>query len=228
MIAAEPTIALPGESLSELVWRLHPEMHRLLEGRAETDWAEADLASAHIGFTTERFVALPGLLSAADTALLGPYYRRLIAVGLMGWATDPVRLVINDDPVGRALLRQIRPTVQTIVGRPIRESYTFAAEYSGGVALRMHTDRIQCEYTISLFLDYTPLVPGARSPWSLDILSPGRPQPLRFHQARGEGILFKGRELVHGRMALPADERCLVLMLHYVDADFPEEQLDRC
>jgi len=175
----------------------------------------------------DRWVALPGLLSTADTALLGYYYRCLIAAGLLTWTTDPVRLVINDDPVGRALLRQILPIIQSIVGRPIRESYTFAAEYSGGVALRMHTDRLQCEYTISLLLDYAPLAPGACSPWSLDILVPGQPQPLRFHQARGGGILFKGREFEHGRTALPADARCLVLMLHYVDADFREAQLDR-
>lgn len=203
-----------------------PEMIPILEGRAETAWIAADLDAAHARFATDRFLALPELLSAADTTLVSSYYRLMAEARWMVPTTDPERLVTGNDPIGRALLSQFLPIVQTIVGRPIRESYTFTAEYLPGAALPMHVDRLQCEYTISLFLDYDPLPLGQPSPWSLDVESPLHPEILRFHQARGEGILLKGRELAHGRPTVLERDRCMVIMLHYVDSDFPDDQMD--
>lgn len=212
---------------ARLVARLYPEMISILDGRIETYRAETDHVPSRVSFATERFVALPELLTAADTSLVSQYYRRLIESGLLKRADAPDRWIINNDPIGRALLRLFKPIVQTIVGRRIRESYTFAAEYFPGAVLPMHLDRAHCEYTISLFLDYSPLSSNERSPWPLNIESSLHAQLRSFHQARGEGVLFKGRELRHGRPALPQSDRCLVLMLHYVDADFPDEQMDR-
>ena len=228
MITAETPTAPPSERLTaEQVAQNLPGMIPILDGRAETAWGEVDLNSARAGFSAERFLAMPGLLSGTDTARVGEYYRLMIEAGWMVPVSDPERLVTGNDPVGRALLRQFLPIVQAIVGGPIRESYTFTAEYLPGAALPMHVDRLQCEYTISLFLDYDRLPVGERSPWSLDVESPSYAEPLRFHQARGEGILLKGRELPHGRPVVLENDRCLVIMLHYVDADFPDDQLNR-
>jgi hypothetical protein len=203
-----------------------PEMIPILDGRAETAWAAADLDSVQSGFAAERFLAMPGLLSGAATSQVANYYRRIAEARWMVPAPDPERLVTANDPVGRALLRQFLPIVQAIVGGPIRESYTFTADYLPGAALPMHVDRLQCEYTISLFLDYGRLPVGEHSPWSLDVALPLHAEPLRFYQTRGEGILFKGRDLPHGRPVALEHDRCLVIMLHYVDADFPDEQME--
>jgi hypothetical protein len=210
--------------------RLYPEMSAILDGRAGTGWADADLAAARAGFAADRFLALPGLLSAADVAVVDRYYRRLIEAGLLTLTIPPypLRLVIADDPVGRALLRQFHPIIQAIAGRPIRQGYSFAAEYQPGAVLPMHTDRVGCEYSISLLVNYDPPFEGGRSPWPLDVASPRQAQPVRIHQALGDGILFKGTELPHGRPDLPQTHRCLILMVHYVDDDFPEERQDRC
>lgn len=227
MITAETPTAPTSERLTaEQVAQHLPEMIPILEGRAETDWADADLGSAHARFAAERFLALPGLLSDSDTTRVGEYYRLMDEAGWLVPTSDPERLVTGNDPVGWALLRRFLPIVQAIVGVPIRESYTFTAVYLPGAALPMHVDRLQCEYTISLFLDCDRLPVGERSPWSLDVESPSQVEPLRFHQARGEGILLKGRELRHGRPDALEHDRCMVVMLHYVDADFPDDQMD--
>lgn len=220
---APPTRLLSADLLAEL----HPEMTSILGGRAETDWADADLASAHASFAADRFLMMPGFLSGADTALVDLYYRRLNEAGLLTLTSPPhpLRLVIADDPVGRALLRQFHPIVEAIAGHPLRENYCFTAEYQPGALLPMHRDRAGCEYSISLLVNYDPLPPGGRSTWPLDIVSPRHAQPVQFCPARGDALLFKGRELLHGRPPLPQTDRCLVLMLHYVDAELPDEQM---
>ena len=226
MMTAENQPVPPNALLTsgDLTW-LHSEMSAILDGRAGTRWDDADFAAAHARFAVDRFLALPGLLSAAHASVVGRYYRRLIEAGLLTptLPPHPLRLVIADDPVGQALLRQFHPTVQAIVGRPIRQGYSFTAEYQPGAVLPRHTDRAACEYSISLLINYDPPFEGEHSPWPIEVESPGYAQPVRIHQALGDGLLFKGRELPHWRPALPEGHRCLVVMVHYVDADSPEQ-----
>jgi len=227
MLTTEMSAVPPSDQLTaELVAEYRPLLAPILDGRAETAWTAADLGSAPARFAAERFLALPGLLSDHDTGLVAEYYRVLTETGWMTPAADPIRWVTGNDPVGRALLGQFRPVVEAIAGRPLRDSYSFTAEYLPGAALPMHVDRLQCEYTISILLDYDPLPAGGRSPWPLDVESPLHPQTLHFHQARGEGVLMKGRELRHGRPAALEQDRCLVIMLHYVEGDFPDTQME--
>jgi hypothetical protein len=211
---------------STFVAEYRPDLISILEGRADTAWTTASVASDRPRFASDNFLTLPGLLSDADTSRVTQYYRTLIETGWMVPAHDPVRWVTGNDPVGRALLRQFLPTVEAVATRPLRESYTFTAEYLPGSVLPMHIDRPQCEYTISLLLDYDPMPSCRRSPWPLEVDAPVRARRLQFHQARGEGVLLKGRELPHGRPALLEKDRCMVIMLHYVDADFPEELME--
>jgi hypothetical protein len=220
---APPTALLDAGLLAEL----HPEMTSILGGGAETAWTDADFASAHASFSADRFLMMPGLLSGADTALVDRYYRRLNQAGLLTLTSPPypLRLTIADDPVGRALLRQFHPIIEAIAGHSLRQNYSFTAEYQPGAVLPMHTDRAGCEYSISLLIDYDPLPPGGRSTWPLDIASPLHAHPVQFYLARGDALLFKGRELPHGRPPLPQTDRCLVLMLHYVDAVLPDEHM---
>ena len=49
----------------------------------------------------------------------------------------------------------------------------------------------------------------------------------RVRQAYRDGLLFCGRQLPHGRPAMTIPARSLVLMLHWVDSDFPDAEMDR-
>jgi len=226
MTAELPSVPTHERLSADLVVEYRPALVPILEGRAETAWDVDALVSAQARFSDEKFLSLPGLLSAGDTAQVAEYYRVLTETDWMTPAYDPARWVTGNDPVGRALLRQFLPLVEAAVGHPLRESYTFTADYLPGAMLPMHVDRLQCEYTISLLLDYDSMPAGECSPWPLDVELPLEAGTLHFHQARGEGVLLKGRELPHGRTAVLEWDRCLVIMLHYVNADFPDALME--
>src|SRR5205085_12676542 len=121
-----------------------------------------------------------------------------------------------------------------------KPSYVYAASYKEGAVLDPHVDREQCEYSISLQVDYYPEPLDGISPWPL-FLEPFVPpkdasaSDRRFeqsefksddelkravHLANGDGLLYKGRELVHYRNALPDGNRSTSLFFHYVSESF--------
>ena len=56
--------------------------------------------------------------------------------------------------------------VAQIAGVAVKPSYAYVSCYQGGADLPMHTDRVQCEYSITLLIDHSP-EPTGRSPWPL-------------------------------------------------------------
>ena len=212
---------LPPEEAGARLWRrLFPDFDSII----------ASLSPAIPAGVPERFacglpVFLPGLLSAGDAAAAAALWRRLATLKL------PRRLergfAINNDPLARAFLRRLTPTVETITGRALRESYSFAMYYEPGAWLRTHFDRLQCEYTMSLFLDYHPAAADGRGAWALEVETAPDTEPERYYQAPGDAALFCGRRLPHSRPPLPEGHHSLVLMLHWVDADFPDAEMDQ-
>ena len=132
----------------------------------------------------------------------------------------PDRHVAHNDPAGRVLIAALREAVESVVGHPVKPSYSFASLYCAGAELVRHVDRPQCEYTLSLLLDYAPNPGHSAAPWPILLFpSPEKP-PLECRQSVGGGLLFQGRRIPHARPPLPEGHRCWVLLLHYVDAQF--------
>lgn len=183
-------------------------------------------ASAATSFAAGRWVRLGRLLSGTEAATAAGIWRCLDTADLMRPVAD-LGAGINNDPLGRALLRRLTPIVERVVGRPLRPSYSFAMAYRSGATVPVHTDRRHCEYTVSLLLDHLPLPADGVSPWPLEVALQPEAGPARFRQAPGEGILICGRELPHGRPPLAGSALSLVLMLHWVDAHFPDADMDR-
>lgn len=219
--APSPSWLPPADAGARLWRRLHPEFDTFDRPSA----ARPDEPAAQL-FSADRWAWLGGLLTPGETAAASRIWRTLAAAGLL----RPVEgrgFRINNDPLGRALLHRLTPIVEQVVGRRLRQSYTFAMDYGPGAVLPTHVDRQQCEYTLSLLLDYLPLPADGRSPWPLEVeTSPGA-APARFHQAPGDALLFCGRQLPHGRPPMTAPARTLILMLHWVDSDFPDAEMDR-
>ena len=64
-----------------------------------------------------------------------------------------------------------------------------------------------------------PLDAEGRSPWALKLT--GRDGTIHsLHQGVGEALIFKGRELRHGRDMLPEGHRSASLLFHFVDEDY--------
>ena len=162
---------------------------------------------------------LPALLDGAGLAAVRSFYRTL-ADG--GWTTfdreQTGRRVIHNDPVGRHVLCALTPLIGQLVRAPVKPSYSFAAEYRAGDELPRHTDRAQCEYTVSLFVDHRPGGEGEPCPWPLVIHA--LDGDVVAGQPAGGGPIFRGRELPHSRPPLGAGQTSQMLFLHYVPADF--------
>jgi hypothetical protein len=173
------------------------------------------------GLDRRGYAELPALFDDAALAALADYYAALAEGGLMRFDRGQSgRRVINNDPVGRHLLAALTPLIGELARAALKPSYCFAARYGPGDELARHTDRSQCEYTVSLFIDHQPAGSDARCPWPLFIHSPDG--DIEVRQARGGGPVFRGRELPHSRPPLGAGESSQMLFLHYVHADFAD------
>jgi hypothetical protein len=112
---------------------------------------------------------------------------------------------------------QLAPAVGDIVSAAIKPSYAYFVAYQSGSGLERHTDRPQCEYSVTLLIDSTP-EPSEQSPWPIKLdASQG---PVAIWQYLGEALLYQGRRLPHHRDRLPQGHSSASLLLHYVDKRF--------
>jgi hypothetical protein len=184
--------------------------------RARPNWANA-LSHCQQAFL-RGYVPIGGLIHPFHLAALRRYYRQLIRRGKAAWDNDsPLRYGLHNDPVARFFHRQLAPVVADIVGEAVKPSYVYVASYQGGAALRKHADREQCEFSITVCLDYSP-EPRAQTPWPLYLeTSSGL---VKVYQALGDSLLYRGREIPHYRHCLPEMSTSTSIFFHYVREDF--------
>jgi hypothetical protein len=84
--------------------------------------------------------------------------------------------------------------------------------------LPKHVDREQCEFSLTMAIDYTP-EPVAECPWPLKLeLADGGLATI--FQALGDALLYRGRERPHFRDPLPDGHTSTSIFFHYVPEDF--------
>ena len=194
-------------------------------------------------FAADKYSVVRGLFPPEQMAAMRSYYRRYVDNGFMpfGDTQVPRRFRQHNEPFASFLHGKFSKLVSRIVGEAVKPSYAYAASYKGGAVLPPHTDREQCEFSISFQVDYEPEPPQHVSPWAIYVepipesCTPG-PGGLSFtwdelaqrsvlkpsgvHLASGDGLFYKGRHLIHYRDALPAGHRSTSLFFHFVPADF--------
>jgi hypothetical protein len=180
---------------------------------------ESDLSKAAEEFRVHRHVSLAGLIHEFHIDALRKYYRRLVrSAGMyLGDGQTEHRYCVHNEPVSRFFHRQLTHAVALVAGCAVKPSYTYTVSYRGGAELASHTDREQCEFTLSLLLDYPP-EREQESPWPLCLEEGGR--TAEVVQNIGDALLFCGRELPHFRPRLPDGYTSTSLLLHYVREDF--------
>lgn len=238
---------VPGEKLDEkiegsLLRKLIAARVLVSDEMIEADsrnWSVA-VERARGEFASNGYTVVRSLLPEHQMSAMQSFYRQYVAEGFMpfGDAQVPGRYREHNEPLAMFLHGNLLPLMSLVVGSDIRLSYVYAASYKDGAVLNPHTDREQCEYSISFQVDYEPEPQDGISPWALYVEPLKHEGPLpssgismgwdqtnigaasELHLANGDGLFYKGRELVHYREPLPAGHRSTSLFFHFVPADF--------
>lgn len=175
-------------------------------------------------FFRSGYAPLSGLIHPFHVAALRRYSRQLIRTGAirLGDKQSPRRYAAYNEPVAQFFHRQITPLFSSVAGEPLKPSYVYLASYLSGAELKKHTDREQCEFSITVCLDFSP-EPDLETPWPICLeTSSGT---VAVHQALGDGLAYRGTRLPHFRRALDEGFTSTSIFFHYVPESF-EGSLD--
>jgi hypothetical protein len=170
-------------------------------------------------FRAKGYVPIANLIHPFHIAALRRYYRRAIRRGdiRLGDEQSSRRYVAHNEGVARFFHYQIAGAVSAIAGEAIKPSYVYLASYLSGAELKKHTDREQCEVSVTLCLDFSP-EPEIATPWPIRLdTSEGK---VTVYQALGDGLVYRGTKVPHYRRALADGKTSTSIFFHYVPADF--------
>jgi hypothetical protein len=200
----------------ELAAAIDPEIGKILERGPQLTQVpnEAAVSLAGVGYCQ-----LPQLFSGQDCGVLRGWYR-VLSDGQ--WLKPDGHLttqkVIHSDPVTRVLQRALLPQVERLSGAQLKPSFSYVTEYHSSAPLPRHTDREQCEFTLSIYADYEPAPADGICPWPLVLHTESG--EIRLHTPSFGGVLFRGRKIPHSRPELPEGHRARLILLCFVERDF--------
>lgn len=169
------------------------------------------------GYAIVRDLIHPFLLGA-----MRQYYRDLVAGGglTLGDFQVAERYQLGNEVLATFFHPQFADLVGRIVAEPVKPSYVYLASYLPSADLKRHTDREQCEFSISLLVDYVP-DPDGPCGWPLFLEDPTLPDAAYAADLGiGDAVFYRGRELMHYREPLPEAHQSTSYFLHYVRESF--------
>ncbi len=180
---------------------------------------DEQMAKASALFRDKGYAPLGDLIHPFHIAALRRYYRYLIRTGAirLGDGQSPRRYVAYNEPVARFFHRDIAATLSAVAGEPLKPSYVYMASYLSGAELKKHTDRAQCEFSVTLCLDFSP-EPALETPWPIRLDAPTG--TITAYQALGDGLAYRGTRLPHYRDVLSEGQTSTSIFFHYVAEDF--------
>ena len=175
-------------------------------------------------FQQKGYAPIGLLIHPFHISALRRYYRHLIRTGKLrlGDQQSSRRYVAHNESAARFFHHQLTSAVAEMAGEPVKPSYVYMASYQPGAILEKHTDREQCEFSLTLCVDYSP-EPRNATPWPLYLHTPSG--KVSVFQAIGDALLYRGRELPHSRGPLPQGHTSTSIFFHYVREGF-EGRLD--
>jgi hypothetical protein len=187
------------------------------EGRL-VEWSRRVEASARL-FREKNYAPLDRLIHPFNLAALRRYYRRLIRSGSirLGDGQSSRRYVAHNEPAARYFHHQLSNIIGSVIGEPVKPSYVYVASYLAGAELKKHTDRTQCEFSVTLCLDFSPEPQG---PTSWPICLETAEGTVTVYQSLGDGLVYRGTEVPHSRNLLRDGYTSTSIFFHYVPPDF--------
>jgi hypothetical protein len=177
---------------------------------------------AHAQFERLGYAVVRDVIDPAHIGALRRYYRGLVAGGQLPRGDDQVseRYRLHSEPVAMFFHPQLAQLTGRITGETVKPTYLYFACYPGGSALPRHVDRLQCQFSISLLIDYAP-EPMGPCGWPLVFEHPELPNgSAAVDLGLGDAVFYRGQDLAHRRDPLAADHQSSSIFFHYVGADF--------
>jgi hypothetical protein len=170
-------------------------------------------------FHERGYVPVGNLIHPFHLAALRRYYRHAIRRGLVPLGDEQVsrRYGAHNESVARFFHHQITTAVSAIAGEAIKPSYVYFASYLSGAELKKHIDREQCEFSVTLCLDFSP-EPDLATSWPIGLDTPDG--TVTVYQALGDGLVYRGPKVPHYRATLAPGYTSTSLFFHYVPAAF--------
>jgi hypothetical protein len=170
-------------------------------------------------FHEKGYVPIANLIHPFNLAALRRYYRHALRRKSipLGDEQCPLRYGVHNEKAARFFHHQIAKPLAAIVGEAIKPSYVYSASYLSGAELKKHIDRQQCEFSVTLCLDFSP-EPEMATSWP--ILLDTKESTVTVYQALGDGLVYRGTRLPHYRKMLAEGHMSTSIFFHYVPADF--------
>ncbi|MGH9494146.1 MAG: hypothetical protein ACRD3B_04045 [Candidatus Sulfotelmatobacter sp.] len=170
-------------------------------------------------FQERGYAPLGDLIHPFHVAALRRYYRYLIRSGeiTLGDNQSHRRYVAHNEPVARFFHQQIAARLSVVAGLTLKPSYVYMASYLSGSELKKHTDREQCDYSVTFCLDFSP-EPELATPWPIRLDTPKG--TVTVYQALGDALAYRGTQLPHYRSKLREGQTSTSIFFHYVPEDF--------
>ena len=161
------------------------------------------------GFEVVKKYALPYF-----SAYLRHYFALIVQndPSLGGDSQAPNSHCVYGDPAFDLAMIFSREDIGQIVGKNLIPQYTYARIYNKGSDLKIHSDRPECQYSVTLSLggEYDKPWPI----WIKDRAGKSHEVPLE----EGDMLVYSGCELEHWREEFEGETQ-YQLFMHYVDAD---------
>jgi hypothetical protein len=213
----DPAPALSPQARRALIMAnvLVPDHHA---SRRRRQWAEI-VSATGARFQPQGYAPVGQLIHPFHLAALRRYYRYQLRTGKLhlGDSQSPLRYVSYNDPVARFFHQQLTAAISAFADEPLKPSYVYLASYKEGAILEEHTDREQCDFSVTLCLDYSP-EPRSATPWPIYLHK--KSSKVTVFQAIGDALLYRGCQVPHSRDALPQGHTSTSIFFHYVRQDF--------
>lgn len=169
-------------------------------------------------FRLRGVVVLPNVVGDEALALIAQYMTLRIATkGMPEEVGGPGALAAYADPVSESLLNLFTPFVASLAGEEVVPSFSYLRVYREEQSLPAHVDRDACVYTMTLAV----MGKGAGKEWEIRCTCVDD-SSLDYALKPGDGVLMRGREVLHWRAPL-SDGWAALVFLHWVDGSAPRE-----
>jgi hypothetical protein len=125
------------------------------------------------------------------------------------------------DSLMESLLLFLKPEIEKHTTLKLIPTYSFFRIYKAGHVLDDHKDRHACEISVTIPIGFKYNGKSNEYLWPLHVYVNEEKRYIPCDV--GDGIIYKGCELKHGRESLDADKGSyqIQMCLHYVDANGP-------